>query len=242
MNTTDGDAACVCDSACQYDGTFNSQSVSDDCHVFNPVLFTDSSTDGCTNPVTWTFKFRDFTGVPNGTYCIFGPDGSEERMYDGPLDVDRGGTTDPSALGTIRVCAKRGGACTANVYAVPPDGAGWETGFYMVDTRDLAKLCPTCEVPEIPQIIHPIGLYSGTPTEAKKLYDSAYRAVETLTARCAATCSPAAKQKLEQAKTHRAAAGLYLDRCRFESQTNLCRLVSYYSTMASQLAGEGMTA
>ena len=238
MVTTDGDAACACDSACQYDGTFNSQSVSDDFHVFDPVLFTDSSTNGCPTPTTWTFTFDPpFKGDPTDDYCIIGPSDSKESMDEGSKSVNRGSSID---LGFIAIRAKNGGACTANVHAVPSGGAGWVSGFYIVDTRDLAKLCPTCEVPEIPQIIHPIGLYSGTSTEAKKLYDSAYRAVETLTARCAATCSTAVKEKLEQAKTHRAAAGLYLDSCNY-GQSNLCRLVSYYSTMASQLAGEGMT-
>ncbi len=233
------DVICACESATRYDGYFNSQTSRGSTVKDFPVTFTDASTLSPPAPVPWIFNFNDFVGSPAPEDCITsGPVKCESHMLEGSKVVPYHGTL---PLNSITVAVKPDGACFAYAQAAPPTGAA-VIGFYGIDTRNLAALCPSCKVVEIPAIMNPLSMYSGSLPQATKDYASATVAVNTLKSRCAVTCSSTAEGKLQEALTHEAAATLYYSDCQSGASGSplFCRMVGYYSSRARALAEEGM--
>ena len=233
---------CECFSSNVYNGNFNDGTVFSDNPVYNFHLdFTDQSTTSAAS-ILWTFDFvGDFYGDPNDTYCIkSGATKSENLMNTGTKSVTKGDHTEgtPSDLGDIIIVAKDGGGCFAEVGADSPAPPTHIYGLYGLDTRNLAELCPTCELYDIPAVMNPLGKYSSSPTAAQLELSSAYKAVATLISSCG-SCTGTKNEKMQEAMRNRAAAELYLDGC-LTNKASLCRLVSYYASTARQLANEGM--
>lgn len=217
---------CTCvNSPCEYMGHFNSVSWTSDFEILL-VNFTDESTGGCGDPIGWTFTSLPVSGQDclGGTPVFSANDQTVPKGHEVPI-------------GTLTLeTTPDGGVCSAVIQATDPDGVT-TVGVYTITSYE-QPLCPTCQVIEIPAIIHPIGMYSTSLSDAQKAYTSASAAVNSLSAKCTPTCSASAGAKLTEANTNLNAAQLYLSPC--VDGSSLCRLSQYYSVMAQELAREGM--
>ncbi len=142
-------------------------------------------------------------------------------------------------VGEIIMIALMGSSCSGTAQAIAPNGKV-VTGLYMIDTRELPKLCPTCEIPEIPVVIHTLGGYTTGRNDAITAYNSAKAVVNTLTTECIdGDCSPQIEVFWDDARIHLSAAERYLQSC--PSGGELCRLSQYYSIRARELAVQGLS-
>ncbi len=228
---------CRCDVSGDYDGEFSPPfSATGETAKFD-IEFTDISTvPPSLKPVSWKVDYIGSIGdcllnTPNVRFDV--PD---TRDY--PTGV-------PIYLGELFLVALEQSYCLATMEAVVQAAGSHEVveQSYILDTRPLPKLCPTCEIPELPAIIHSHGIYSSSVTEAQKNYDSASVVVSTLITLCGEDTNcptkPEAKVPLDDARIHLSAANRYLEGC--ATGGSLCRLSNYYSTRARELASQGIS-
>jgi hypothetical protein len=191
-------------------------------------------------PYTFNVQFRD-DSVPATTLWDFDKLGTSgdciTALFASVSDLlmTRGV---PMPVGPLNVQTRRNFYCAVTLTARAPDATYAPPGIYIVDTRTLTAICPDCNVTEIPAVLHPLGRYSTRQSDAQREFGSASVAVTTLSTRCATSCSNTARQRLEQAKTYKAAAQLYYNTCVDGDIT--CRISQYYSISARQVASEGM--
>jgi len=219
-----------------YDGQFNSTYHTGTYFVF-PVGFRDQSTipgDSNLSMVPWHFVRGEVS--PGCSKYTYSP--TIESVANTPIPYRVSAYTH---LSNLEMHAKPGEMCTITIKAFYPTtgrdaGIGNNPiGWYTLDDTG-SVLCPSCTALEVPSIIHPIGIYSASPDDAKKAYLSAQAAVSGLASACAASCSLSARAKLEEAQKNLAAAEYFQKDC----TANLCRISQYYSVRARELANQGM--
>jgi hypothetical protein len=130
-------------------------------------------------------------------------------------------------------------SCMAVFNAKAPD----DTVIPAIYTAEYVEvpLCPSCRVTEIPSIIHPIGIYSGSSAEAEASEESASEAVSSLIAASADVTSQAIEDMKQNAINNLEAARSYLPNCA-GGDSNSCRLVQYYSRRATSITSDAMNA
>jgi hypothetical protein len=194
------------------------------------VLFNElSDLNRCESSLPWTFAITNQSGT-----CL-----NADWEY---KNTDPVGIGEQYEVGALFVRTSADDTCTVEINAslsYPGVTVPDSIGTYTLTDSGVAPICPTCSVPEIPSIIHPLGIYPGDSASAQSAYTGAQTAVSSLVDACSGGCPQAAEDKLEQAQIHLNTAALYLGICSGSGPS--CRLANYYAIRASDLVAEGLS-